>query len=44
MDSGKYITVGCLVIRDPDSGVLNAGIYRHMVQGKDCMVKCDCLY
>ena len=35
LDSGKYITVGCLVIRDPDSGVLNAGIYRHMVQGKD---------
>ena len=34
-DSGKYITVGCLVVRDPDSGVLNAGIYRHMVQGKD---------
>jgi 2,5-furandicarboxylate decarboxylase 1 len=35
MDSGKYISAGCLVIRDPDSGVLNAGIYRHMVQGPD---------
>lgn len=32
-DSGKYITVGCLVVRDPDTGVLNAGMYRHEVQG-----------
>ncbi len=34
-DSGKYITVGVLLLRDPDSGVLNAGMYRHEVQGKD---------
>jgi len=34
-DSGKYITVGVLVLRDPDSGVLNAGMYRHEVKGKD---------
>ena len=36
-DSGKYITVGVLVVRDPDSGVLNAGMYRHEVQGKDLL-------
>ncbi len=34
-DSGKYITVGCLVVRDPDTGVLNAGMYRHEVKGPD---------
>jgi len=34
-DSGKYITVGCLVVRDPDTGVLNAGMYRHEVKGSD---------
>ncbi|MEE2662356.1 MAG: UbiD family decarboxylase [Pseudomonadota bacterium] len=33
-DSGKYITVGVLVLRDPDTGVLNAGMYRHEVKGK----------
>lgn len=40
-DSGKYITVGVLVVRDPDSGVLNAGMYRHEVQGKD---KLGCMF
>lgn len=34
-DSGKYITVGTFVVRDPDTGILNAGIYRHEVKGKD---------
>ncbi len=34
-DSGKYITAGCLVMRDPDSGVLNAGMYRHEVKARD---------
>ena len=34
-DSGKYITVGVLVLRDPDTGVLNAGMYRHEVKGKN---------
>jgi len=28
-DSGKYITCGVLLIRDPDSGVINTGMYRH---------------
>lgn len=36
-DSGKYITVGVLILRDPDSGVLNAGMYRHEVKGKDTL-------
>ncbi len=34
-DSGKYISVGCLVVRDPDTGILNAGMYRHELQGRD---------
>ena len=36
-DSGKYITVGVLVLRDPDSGILNAGMYRHELQGKNLL-------
>ena len=32
-NAGKYITIGCLVIRDPDTGVINAGVYRHEVKG-----------
>ncbi len=40
-DSGKYITVGTLVVRDPDTGIINAGIYRHEVQGKD---KIGCMF
>jgi 2,5-furandicarboxylate decarboxylase 1 len=33
LDAGKYISAGVMIVRDPDSGVLNAGIYRHQVQG-----------
>lgn len=33
-DSGKYVTMGCMIIRDPDSGVPNVGIYRHEKFGK----------
>ena len=40
-DSGMYITVGVLILRDPDSGVLNAGMYRHEVKGKD---KLGCMF
>lgn len=35
LDAGKYITAGMEVMRDPDSGVNNVGIYRLMVQGRD---------
>ena len=34
-DSGKYISVGMVVTRDPDTSVPNAGIYRQEVKGKD---------
>lgn len=34
-DAGKYITAGLAVMRDPDTGITNVGIYRHQVQGKD---------
>lgn len=36
-DSGKYVTVGCLVIRDPDTGVTNVGMYRHELKGKNTL-------
>ncbi|MFC1861173.1 UbiD family decarboxylase [Chloroflexota bacterium] len=34
LDSGKYITIGHMVCKDPDSGILNVGVYRHEVKGK----------
>lgn len=36
-DSGKYITVGCLIIKDPETGAHNVGMYRHEVQGKNLL-------
>jgi len=36
-DSGKYITVGNLILRDPDTGVTNVGMYRHEVQSKNAL-------
>ncbi|SRR5579884_298520 len=36
-DGGAYITVGFAVMRDPDSGVRNAGIYRLMRQGRNTL-------
>jgi 2,5-furandicarboxylate decarboxylase 1 len=33
LDAGKYITSAATISRDPDSGRLNAGIFRHQVQG-----------
>jgi 2,5-furandicarboxylate decarboxylase 1 len=35
LDAGAYITCAFEVMRDPDSGVRNAGIYRLMRQGRD---------
>lgn len=35
LDSGKYITIGCLLCKDPDTGIPNVGVYRHEVKGKD---------
>jgi 2,5-furandicarboxylate decarboxylase 1 len=33
LDAGPYVTGGVLICRDPDSGLINAGLYRHQVQG-----------
>src|SRR5262245_37985417 len=33
LDSGKYITSAVFILRDPKTGVQNAGIYRSMVHG-----------
>ena len=33
LDAGKYITSGTTICRDPESGRLNAGIFRHQLQG-----------
>jgi len=41
LDSGKYITIGCLICKDPDTGIPNVGVYRQEVKGKDklgCMM------
>lgn len=32
-DSGKYIVVGCMIVKDPDTGVPNVGMYRHELKG-----------
>jgi 2,5-furandicarboxylate decarboxylase 1 len=33
LDAGRYITSAATISRDPESGRLNAGIFRHQVQG-----------
>lgn len=35
LDAGRYITAGLDVMRDPDTGINNVGIYRHMVHGRN---------
>ena len=32
-DSGRYVTIGCMICRDPASGVTNVGTYRHELKG-----------
>ena len=34
LDAGKYITSAAAILRDPESGRQNAGIYRHQLQSK----------
>jgi 2,5-furandicarboxylate decarboxylase 1 len=34
-DAGRYITAGFGIMRDPESGVRNAGIYRLMIHDRD---------
>jgi 2,5-furandicarboxylate decarboxylase 1 len=36
-DAGKYITAGLAVMRDPDTGIANVGIYRLMVHEKNLL-------
>ena len=31
MDAGPYVTGGVMILRDPDTGAQNAGLYRHQV-------------
>ena len=41
LDSGKYITIGSMITKDPETGVPNVGVYRHEVKGTDqlgCMI------
>lgn len=33
LDSGKYIVVGCMISKDPDTGIPNVGMYRHELKG-----------
>jgi 2,5-furandicarboxylate decarboxylase 1 len=33
LDAGKYITSACTLMKDPDSGRINVGIFRHQYQG-----------
>ncbi len=35
LDAGQYISSGVALVKDPDTGAVNGGIYRHQVQGKD---------
>ncbi len=34
-DSGKYITIGSMICKDPDTGIPNVAVYRHEVKGRD---------
>jgi len=33
-DSGPYITIGVTLVKDPETGFVNAGVYRHLVHDK----------
>lgn len=34
LDAGKYITSACTLMKDPESGRINVGIFRHQYQGR----------
>ena len=40
LDSGKYITIGCMICKDPDTGIPNVGVYRMEVKRKDQLSFC----
>ena len=33
-DAGPYITAGAMVVKDPETGIRNVGVYRHMLHSK----------
>ena len=35
LDGGEYLASGVALVRDPDTGLINAGIYRHQIQDRD---------
>ena len=37
LDAGKFITAGLALMRDPDTGINNIGIYRHQVHEKNLL-------
>ena len=36
-DAGPYITAGAMVVRDPETGIRNIGMYRHMIHDRNKM-------
>lgn len=41
LNSGKYIPIGCMICKHPDTGIPNVGVYRHEIKGKSklgCMI------
>ncbi|MEK9683272.1 MAG: UbiD family decarboxylase [Rhodospirillaceae bacterium] len=37
LDAGKYVTAGLSVMRDPETGINNVGIYRHQVHERNLL-------
>lgn len=35
LDAGKFVTAGLSIMRDPDTGIENVGIYRHQVHSRN---------
>lgn len=35
MNGGRYFTIGFLIMRDPETGVINAGVYRHEIKSRN---------
>ena len=36
-DSGRYINIGCMICKDPDTGMPNIGVYRHEVRSRNTL-------
>jgi len=34
-DAGPYLSAGCVIQKDPESGIQNCGVYRGMIQGEN---------